>query len=103
MKESNRESKLENCKEEINNSFNGVIRRVKRFEYDEYMKDHSIVLDIVPDSGISITYQFYYENAIGKLNFIEDGDKVIKHKNSKLFFVIKKNGHQKAFMVPLCE
>ena len=66
------------------------------------MKDHFIALDIVPDSGISFTYQFYYEDAKNKLNFIETGDSITKNK-SDLFLVIKTNGNKKTFKVPACQ
>ncbi len=56
MVKSNKDASFTKCKEQTDESFHGKIRNVNRFEYDEYMKDHFIALDIVPDSGISFTY-----------------------------------------------
>jgi hypothetical protein len=105
MKKANKEAMEISCVEQTNQSYNGKIQKVLRYEYSGHMNQNFFGLDIVTNDSTEnrISYQFLKESNPNLLEFVAIGQGIKKEKGKDYFELTLKNGISKTFKVPDCE
>jgi hypothetical protein len=105
MKKSNKEAMEISCVEQTNQSYDGKIDKVLRYEYSGYMNQNFFGLDILTEDSTEnrISYQFLIKSNSDLLKFAEVGQAIKKEKGKDYFELTLKNGISKTFKVPDCE
>ncbi|WP_157358286.1 hypothetical protein [Winogradskyella sp. J14-2] len=105
MKKSNKEAMEISCMEQTNQSYDGKIHKVLRYEYSGYMNQKFFGLDIITADSTDnrISYLFLIESNSDLLELAEIGQAVKKENGNDYFELTLKNGISKTFKVPDCE
>jgi len=105
MKKANKEAIEVSYLEQTNDIYSGKIKKILRYEYDEYMNQNFFGLDILTNDSteILISYQYPIKLNENLLEFVEIGQKIKKAKGKDHFELTSKNGISKTFKVPNCE
>jgi len=90
MKKANEEAKEISCEEQTNESFDGKIENVLRYEYDGYMQKNFFGLDIITTDSTKnrISYQFEKKLNENLLEFVKAEQKIKKERGKRYFELI---------------
>ncbi|MEO9507929.1 hypothetical protein [Nonlabens ulvanivorans] len=103
IREMNHESKMRQCDFEKTEMFVGIISRIDRYEYYDYMNERYFGLEIKvhePNDTI-LDYQFEIEYFSDLLKNVKVGDTIIKRANRSIFSI--KNNNEIKYLVPNCD
>jgi hypothetical protein len=105
MKDANEKGKQMKCKENMEQSFLGIVTEINRYDYDQFMNKNFFALSIkTNDTTIKfIDYQFNLEQSKNILDFAKVGLTIIKKQNSDSFDIIDNYGIKRTFKIPHCD
>jgi hypothetical protein len=105
MQRVNARAKVTKCLEGQNLSFEGIVTRIDRYEYSNFMNKNYFGLTIktADTTNRYIDWQFLIEESRVILNVVTVGQKVQKIKGDKFFYLYVIGGQRKVFKVPYCD